>query len=62
MVRILVATLQEIGRGKRPVDDIPRVIMTKDREQVRETAQASGLFLYHVFYEDVPEKYRLDRE
>lgn len=62
MVRILVATLLEIGRGKRPVDDIPRVIMTKDREQVRETAQASGLFLYHVFYEDVPEKYRLDRE
>ena len=62
MVRILVAMLLEIGRGKRPVNDIPRVIMAQDREQVRETAQASGLFLYHVFYEDIPEKYRLDRE
>ena len=62
MVRILVAMLLEIGRGKRPVNDIPRVIMAQDREQVRETAQASGLFLYHVFYENIPEKYRLDRE
>ncbi|WEV41084.1 tRNA pseudouridine(38-40) synthase TruA [Lactobacillus sp. ESL0684] len=60
MVRILVATLLEIGNDKRPIDDIPRVIMAKDREQVRETAQASGLYLYHVFYEDVPEKYRQD--
>ena len=62
MVRILVATLLEIGRGKRPINDIPRVISAKDREQVRETAPASGLFLYHVFYENVPEKYRLDRD
>lgn len=62
MVRILVAMLLEIGRGRRPVNDIPRVIMAQDREQVRETAQASGLFLYHVFYDDIPEKYRLDRE
>ena len=62
MVRILVAMLLEIGRGKRPVNDIPRVIMAQDREQVRETAQASGLFLYHVFYDDIPKKYRLDRE
>ncbi|WP_294890897.1 tRNA pseudouridine(38-40) synthase TruA [uncultured Lactobacillus sp.] len=62
MVRIIVAMLLEIGRGKRPVNDIPRVIMAQDREQVRETAQASGLFLYHVFYDDIPKKYRLDRE
>ena len=62
MVRILVATLLEIGRGKRPVNDIPRVISAKDREQVRETAPASGLFLYRVFYENIPEKYRLDRD
>ncbi|MDF7672645.1 tRNA pseudouridine(38-40) synthase TruA [Lactobacillus sp. ESL0701] len=60
MVRILVATLLEIGNGKRPLDDIPRVIKAKDREQVRETAQASGLFLYHVFYDDLPKKYRQD--
>ena len=62
MVRILVAMLLEIGRGKRPVNDIPRVISAKDREQVRETAPANGLFLYRVFYENIPEKYRLDRD
>lgn len=62
MVRILVATLLEIGNGRRPVDDFPRVIAAKDRQEVRETAQASGLYLYHVFYEDIPQKYRLDRE
>ena len=62
MVRILVATLLEIGNGKRPVNDLPRVIEAKDREQVRETAQANGLFLYHVFYEDIPKKYRLDKD
>lgn len=62
MVRILVGTLLEIGNGKRPVDDFPRVIKAKNREEVRETAQANGLYLYHVFYEELPNKYRQDRD
>lgn len=60
MVRILVAMLLEIGNGRRPIDDIPRVIAAKNRLEVQGTAHASGLYLYHVFYEDVPAKYRLD--
>lgn len=60
MVRILVGTLLEIGNKKRPVDDIPRVLAAKDRQEVRTTAPASGLYLQHVFYENVPKKYRLD--
>lgn len=60
MVRILVAMLLEIGNGRRPVDDIPRVIAAQNRLEVQGTAHASGLYLYHVFYEDVPAKYRLD--
>lgn len=60
MVRILVATLLQIGNGKRPVHDLPRVIKAKDRLQVTETAQASGLYLYHVFYDELPKKYRQD--
>ena len=60
MVRILVGTLLEIGNKKRPADDIPRVLAAKDRQEVRTTAPASGLYLQHVFYEDVPKKYRLD--
>ncbi|RVU70843.1 MULTISPECIES: tRNA pseudouridine(38-40) synthase TruA [Lactobacillus] len=62
MVRILVATLLQIGNGKRPVDDFPRIIKAKNRLEVTETAQASGLYLYHVFYEDLPKKYRQDQD
>ena len=60
MVRILVATLLEIGNGRRPVHDLKRVIAAKNRLEVQQTAQACGLYLYHVFYEEVPRKYRLD--
>lgn len=60
MVRILVAMLLEIGSGKRPVDDIPRVIAAKNRLEVPQTAQASGLYLYHVFYDEMPKQYRQD--
>ena len=60
MVRILVAMLLEIGNGKRPINDVPRIIKAKNRQEVRETAQANGLFLYHVFYEGIPKKYRQD--
>lgn len=60
MVRILVAMLLEIGNGKRPINDVPRIIKAKNRQEVRKTAQANGLFLYHVFYEDIPKKYRQD--
>lgn len=60
MVRILVGALLEIGNGKRPVDDFPRIIAAKNRQEIRETAQASGLYLYHVFYDELPKKYRQD--
>lgn len=60
MVRILVGALLEIGNGKRPVDDFPRIIAAKNRQEVRETAQASGLYLSHVFYDELPKKYRQD--
>ncbi|MDE6492420.1 MAG: tRNA pseudouridine(38-40) synthase TruA [Lactobacillus sp.] len=60
MVRILVGSLLEIGNGKRPLDDFPRIIAAKNRQEVRETAQASGLYLYHVFYDELPKKYRQD--
>lgn len=52
MVRILVATLLEIGNGRRPVHDILRLYEVKDRQQARETAPASGLYLKKVYYPD----------
>ncbi|TLQ03731.1 tRNA pseudouridine(38-40) synthase TruA [Pediococcus stilesii] len=50
MVRIMVAVLAEIGSERRPVDDIPRLLEVKDRDQARGTAPASGLYLKEVDY------------
>ncbi len=50
MVRILVATLLEIGSGRRDVHDFQRLYVVKDRQQARGTAPASGLYLKEVYY------------
>lgn len=50
MVRILVATLLEIGSGRRDVHDFLRLYEVKDRQQARGTAPASGLYLKEVYY------------
>ena len=50
-VRIMVATLLEIGNGKRPVHDFLRLYEVKDRNECRETAPASGLYLKEVYYD-----------
>ncbi len=51
MVRILVATLLEIGNSRRPEHDLLRLFEVKDRQEARGTAPASGLYLKEVFYE-----------
>jgi tRNA pseudouridine38-40 synthase len=52
MVRITVGTLVEIATGRRPVDDIPRIIASRDRKVAGYTAPACGLFLTGVRYDD----------
>ena len=49
MVRIMVGTLLEIGRGERPVDDIPR-LYTQKRENAGSLVPACGLCLMEVTY------------
>ena len=49
MVRIMVGTLLEIGRGDRPADDIPRLYSQK-REQAGALIPACGLCLMEVTY------------
>lgn len=50
MVRGLVGTMVEIGLGKRPQEDLRRVIESGDRSLAGPTAPARGLFLKKVFY------------
>jgi len=50
MVRTLVGTLVEIGRGRRDWRWIGDVIASRDRNQAGQTAPAHGLFLVSVQY------------
>ena len=50
MVRSLVGTVVEIGRGQRPVDDVARLLAAPDRSRAGRTAPARGLFLMKVDY------------
>ncbi|KGX85350.1 tRNA pseudouridine(38-40) synthase TruA [Pontibacillus litoralis] len=51
MVRILVGTLLNIGKGKYPPIYIKQILEAKDRNKSGATAPAHGLFLWEVTYE-----------
>jgi len=50
MVRTLVGTMVEIGRGHRPSDDLKRILLAKDRREAGVAAPPQGLFLTAVNY------------
>jgi tRNA pseudouridine38-40 synthase len=50
MVRNLVGTFLEIGRGQRSTADLPAVIASRNRMAAGATAPARGLFLHSVSY------------
>ncbi|MBP6065945.1 MULTISPECIES: tRNA pseudouridine(38-40) synthase TruA [Bacteroides] len=50
MVRAIVGTLVEVGRGKLTVEGFRRVIEQQDRGKAGTSAPANGLFLIHVEY------------
>jgi tRNA pseudouridine38-40 synthase len=50
MVRSLVGTLVEAGLGRRPVDDVSRLLTCPDRSSAGRTAPPLGLFLTKVTY------------
>ncbi len=50
MVRNIVGTLIEIGRGQRTPEDIKKILASKDRRKAGPTAPPQGLFLVKVFY------------
>jgi tRNA pseudouridine38-40 synthase len=52
MVRNLVGTFLEIGRGNRAAEDISVILESKSRSAAGPTSPAKGLFLVHVGYEE----------
>ena len=50
MVRAIVGTLLEVGKGKISVDDFCKIIETKDRSKAGVSAPANALFLEDVKY------------
>ena len=52
MVRNLVGTFVEVGLGRREPGDLDTILTVRDRRAAGPTAQAQGLFLEHVGYEE----------
>ena len=50
MVRIVVGTLIDVGRGRIPQDTPARMLLTGDRTEGGMTAPAAGLTLLRVIY------------
>jgi tRNA pseudouridine38-40 synthase len=50
MVRNLVGTFVDVGRGRTPAGDLPHILAARDRRSAGPTAPASGLFLRVVEY------------
>lgn len=51
MVRILVGTLVEVGKGRRPIGQVTEILATRDRTRAGITAPAHGLELVSVSYD-----------
>lgn len=51
MVRNIVGTLIDVGRGKIAVEEIPEIFAAKDRRKAGQSAPARGLTLVEVLYE-----------
>lgn len=51
MVRIILGTLLEIGRGGREIREIEQILAARDRRMAGRTIPPQGLYLYRVDYE-----------
>jgi tRNA pseudouridine38-40 synthase len=52
MVRNLVGTMVDVGRGRLKAEDIPRILAARARAAAGPTAPAQGLFLHSVEYDE----------
>lgn len=51
MVRIMVGTLIEVGKGKMKSEEMKAIVSSGQRERAGKTAPAKGLSLYEITYE-----------
>ena len=54
MVRAIVGTMIDVGRGKLSVDDFKKIIKDKNRSNAGFSVPAKGLFLYEIKYPNWP--------
>lgn len=52
MVRIMVGTVVEVGKGQKRTEDILEIILSQDRINAGLTVPAKGLYLIRVIYHD----------
>jgi tRNA pseudouridine38-40 synthase len=50
MVRNIVGTMLEVGKGKQSQSDVTDIVEAKDRSAAGPTAPAAGLFLKEIYY------------
>ena len=50
MVRAIVGTLIEVGKGKISTEDFRRILESGKRTEAGESVPAKGLFLEHIDY------------
>jgi tRNA pseudouridine38-40 synthase len=55
MVRFLVGTMVDVARGRRPLDDIARLLTRADNRETSPPAPPQGLYLVHVSYPQLEE-------
>ncbi|TKB53924.1 tRNA pseudouridine(38-40) synthase TruA [Ferrimonas aestuarii] len=58
MVRNIIGSLMEVGKGERPVEWIAELLEAKDRNLAAATAKAEGLYLVQV---DYPEEFGIPK-
>ncbi len=51
MVRNIMGTLLDVGKGRTTVEEFKTILAAKDRASAGATAPAHGLFLKHILYE-----------
>ena len=52
MVRAIVGTLLEIGNGRIKINDLDRIIQSRDRRNAGYSVPAQGLFLEEIVYDE----------